>query len=343
MTRMGSGVARLMAASVWAMERTRLDALWAFAREASRTGADPPTIAAAMTSETRAMGTSAVVMIPVMGELWPRENLFTYFFGGASVERIRAQVRTALADETVKAIVLKFDSPGGLVDGIPEFAAELFAARGTKPIVSMIDAGACASAAYWLAANTEAISMSSSSQVGSIGILSIHESYARMLEEEGIDVTIIRSAPTKADGLPHEPLSDEARADLQAKVDERAGQFRADVARGRGVTTKVVQETFGEGKVFFAKEAKAIGMVDRIETCDQLIARLSGTKARAGLRADVGDDARDGLDLSAPILRRYLDDARASTPAASDDDGPDVARADADYLTTRIAIAKARA
>ena len=228
--------------------------------------------------------TGSIAVIPISGEIWPKANWITEIFGGTSIERLRAQFRRALADETVRAIVLRVDSPGGVVDGVPEMASEIFAAREVKPIVAFADT-AMASAAYWLSAMASSISGTPSAHVGSIGVFAEHQDLSGYLEQAGVKITLVASDPRKVQGNPYEPLTSEAEADIQANVNATAGWFRADVARGRGVTAKVVRDTFGEGQVFDAATAKSKGLIDRVETFDQLVARLAGGKRRAGMAA----------------------------------------------------------
>lgn len=333
------GWARQAAAKLWAIDETALDALLARMAQVDGQAADRA-LAAAVTDD-RMSGASTIAIIPMFGEIYPRESVMSYYFGGAVVERMRAQLRKALADDTVKAIVFRIDSPGGMVDGVPEFADEILAARSQKPIVAMVDAGMAASAAYWLASQMTSISVSSSSQVGSIGVVALHLEYARMLEEDGVTPTILRSAPAKMAANPYETLPDETRAEMQAMVDTVAGQFRAAVARGRGVTPAVVRETYGEGRVFLAADAKRLGLVDRIETFDQLLARASTLKVRPTARAEAEAGVMQASaddETGAPVVDAPPTFIPAVPPTETPQAANDQARADADYLAARLAL-----
>src|ERR1700675_1894080 len=80
----------------------------------------------------RTMGTIGV--LPIMGVLHHRADLFRESSGGTSVERLSAQFGELIRDPSVSAVVLDLDTPGGDVRGISEFAAEIRAARNVKPI-----------------------------------------------------------------------------------------------------------------------------------------------------------------------------------------------------------------
>jgi signal peptide peptidase SppA len=216
----------------------------------------------------------------------------------------------------VSAVVLDIDSPGGTVAGVTELAAEIRAARGgSKPIVAAANTLA-ASAAYWLASQADEVVVSPSGSVGSIGVYAVHQEVSRMLDEMGVGTTIISAGPHKTEGNEFEPLTDEARADIQSRVDVSYASFVADVAAGRGVTAEQVEADFGGGRVLTARKAQSAGMVDRVETLAQTVARLgtAGGRRRA-LAADVtgpelvageepDDHDTDPLSLLPPFTER---------------------------------------
>lgn len=221
-----------------------------------------------------------VAVIPVHGVIEYRSSWLMEWFGGCSVEGLREDLAAALGDPTVTAIVLDVDSPGGSVSGITELAAELRGARGgAKPIVAVANTLA-ASAAYWLASQADELVVTPSGHVGSIGVYAIHEDVSRMLDEMGVTVTLIAAGEHKTEGNEFEPLTDEARKDIQDRVDGTYQQFVADVAAGRRVSADQVAESYGGGRVLSAKKALATGMVDRVETIGQTVARMGRPAAR---------------------------------------------------------------
>ena len=164
-----------------------------------------------------------------------------------------------------------------------------------------------ASAAYWLAAQSDAIYASGSSLLGSVGVYCEHVDLSGMLEKAGIKVTLISHGARKTDGNPYEPLSDAARATYQASVDQVGADFEAAVARGRGVTRKAVLDTYGQGLVFRGKQALDLGLADKRATFSDLMARLTKGKAGAGQVAMRGQaPSGDGLteDLLADKRKR---------------------------------------
>ena len=250
-------------------------------------------------------GGAAVAVMPVYGTIFPRASLFTLMSGGASVDQLRATFREAMADDSVSALVMEFDSPGGQVDGIEELAAEIRDSRGRKPIVAIANT-LMASAAYYLAAQADEIVASPSSLVGSIGVVYVHTDQSRKLDAEGITPTIIAIPKAKWEGSSLEPLSDDARAHLEQTAGDYYGQFVNAVAKGRGVSVETVRSGYGEGRVLTAKRALSAGMVDRVETLDDTIRRLSTGRVRPGRETSraaalVTPDAWEGREPAAAI------------------------------------------
>lgn len=296
-------------------------------------GAAIPTPAQAAASERPAMADSGVAVIPIHGVITYRPSVWSEYFGGCTVLRVQHLIRGALADPSVRAIVLDIDSPGGTVDGVDELAAEIRAARTVKPLVAVANTFA-ASAAYWLASAAETIVGLPTSQVGSIGVYTMHEDISQWLDSLGVTVTVIAAGEHKAEALPYAALSEDARAHLQAGVDAAYGLFVAAVAEGRQVAAEVVRgEPFGQGRVYSAKEAKKRGLIDRVGTFDSVIAKLLTTARRPGTRADGAIEDRVAADV-APVADPPPTDDRAAAAlaaqaaAASPAPGPDEAQPD---------------
>lgn len=243
--------------------------------------------AAARKPDARAAG--AVAVLPLFGSIFPRANLMTEMSGATSAERFGAVFRSALADPSVVALVLDVDSPGGAVQGVPELADLIYGARGQKPIVAVADHLA-ASAAYWIATAADEVMVTPSGEVGSIGVFAAHEDVSRALDQQGVTVNLISAGKYKTEGSPYAPLGDEARAAIQARVDDYYGLFVKAVARGRGVSVADVRGGFGEGRVVGATEAVRLGMADKIGTLDDAIARaakLARAVPASSTRADL--------------------------------------------------------
>jgi signal peptide peptidase SppA len=224
--------------------------------------------------DLRMVGATAV--IPVYGVIAPRADAMSEMSGGTSVQRLRSSFLEAVDDKDVSSIVLDVDSPGGQTDLITELAADIRGARGSKPIVAVANTRA-ASAAYWIASQADEFVVTPSGSVGSIGVFAAHEDISKAEELVGVKTTLIAAGKYKTEASPFEPLSDEARAYIQGRVDDAYAQFTSDVAKGRRVAVDTVRSGYGEGRMLTPKRALKEGMVDRIEAMESVLDRLTAT------------------------------------------------------------------
>lgn len=226
-----------------------------------------------------ASNADGIAVIPVYGVVEQRGSIWSMLFGGASTESIGRAVDSAMSDPNVKGIVLDVDSPGGTVPGVQELADKIYEASHDKPIVAVANSLA-ASAAYWIASAAGRVVAAPGSDVGSIGVYSVHMDWSEALAQDGIKVTITKAGKYKAEGNPYEPMGEEAKDYEQQQVNAIYGDFLAAVARGRGVSVATVRSDFGQGRTMLAGDAKAAGLVDEIDTLAGVVSRLS----RGGMR-----------------------------------------------------------
>jgi len=232
----------------------------------------------------------AVAKVPLKGVLAPMSGLLAMLFDLEDpLVAFERNLKGALADPDVGAVVIEVDSPGGVVDGIPEAAAMVRQLRGSKPIVAHANTMA-ASAAYWLASQADEVVVTPSGAVGSIGVYAAHRDMSGQGKLLGVETTLVSAGKYKTDGNPWEPLSESARAKMQHDVDHFYNLFAGDVAKGRGVKVADVKAGYGEGAVLNAKDALAANLVDRVETISETTARLS-SRSRGGAPARAEADA----------------------------------------------------
>lgn len=243
-------------------------------------------VVAAAPARMSSGGGGAVGVLPLYGSIFPRANMITENSGGTTLTSFKAGLRAFLADSTVKAVVIEADSPGGVIDGVPEMAAEIQASRGQgKPIVAMANT-LMASAAYWIGAAADEVIVSPSGMAGSIGVYYPHEDVSGALAQEGRKVELVSAGEGKTDASEFGPLSDAGRAKIQKRVDEVYGMFVASVSKGRGVSKEKVRTGWKAG-MYGAQEAVSLGLADRVATLEETLARLaSGPGRSASLRGE---------------------------------------------------------
>lgn len=233
-------------------------------------------------------GGGAIAVIPLYGVMAQRLNMMSAMSGGTSTEMFAKALREQVNNPQVKAVIIDVDSPGGSVYGTDELASEIYAMRGSKPIVAVSNS-LMASAAYYSMSQADEVIVTPGGEVGSIGVIAMHVDQSEYNAKEGIKPTIVTFGKYKAEGNPHEPLNDEALANLQAQVDRYGNMFLKAVARGRGVSVETVRSKYGQGRVFGAQEAVSLGMADRVATLDQTIQRFAsgGRVSRRGAAAEL--------------------------------------------------------
>lgn len=293
----------------WAIAPSQLN--WLVERARMTPAGEPP--AAVLQREAIVRGSnwsnSRIAVLPLLGTLSQRMNPMD-FPGDTSLEAFATAFNQVLGDPSIDSIVIEVDSPGGSVYGVDELAAQIFAARGTKRIAAIANSLA-ASAAYWICTAAGELSVSPSGEVGSIGIFAVHEDWSQAEGRAGLDVTLVDAGKYKTEGNQHEPLGDTARAELQRRCNRYYGMFVRAVARQRGVSQADVHEGFGQGRIVGAADALKMGMADRIETIDELLARLAASPARAAIprakaESDFGIEERRGAQLRVrDALERY--------------------------------------
>lgn len=266
----------------------------------------------AAASRPKAQEPGFVAVIPVHGVILNRADSFDEVSGMVGCETISSMLRRAAADPDVKAILFDFDSPGGMVSGVPELAAEIAACpKYTVAVANQL----CASAAYWLMAQCDDVVCSPSGEVGSIGVVSIHEDLSKAYDAAGVGHTIIKSSEFKYEGNPYEPLSDEAKSQMQADINAFDGMFVKDVAKGRGVSMAKVRADFGQGRTLLATDALKAGMIDRVGTIRQVAKDLGGQTmlAKRERMAVAENPSKDALPP--PIVAKDVADVAQADPA----------------------------
>ncbi|MBF3389890.1 S49 family peptidase [Burkholderia pseudomallei] len=296
----------------WAILPERLSAMcaviarWAAEREASpevmaQVRADAAQIEARRGEATRS-GNGAIAVLPFYGISAQRTSPMDDVSGTGlmSIQRYTQAFRAALADDSIGGILMDIDSPGGSVYGVMELANEIYQARNQKPVYAISNSLA-ASAAYWIASSASEFYVTPGGEVGSIGVFAAHQNLAKALEKEGVETTLISAGKYKTEGNPFGPLSDEARAAMQTRVDAYYGAFTRGVAKNRGVDVATVREGMGQGRVLSASSAKAENMVDGVATFDEVVRKLAKTIGQGGTQSQAPKPSR------AALLQRQID------------------------------------
>jgi protease-4 len=175
-------------------------------------------------------------------------------------ERIIGELKKAADDDSVKAVILRIDSPGGTASASWEIAREV--ARFEKPIIASCG-DMCASGAYMIASQCDAIIGTPSSDIGSIGVIMQVADLSELMQKLGIKYDTIHQGKYKDAGSPDRPLTDEERAMLDRDSKMVYEQFIKLVADGRKMSVADVRE-LATGWAWPGEEAKRLGLIDDI-------------------------------------------------------------------------------
>lgn len=206
-----------------------------------------------------------ILQIPIMGVLL---NKFSFTVGrwATGYKYIEMALKRGLADANVKGIALLIDSPGGEVAGCFELGEKIYAGRKTKPIRAFA-ADHAYSAAYVMFSSGSIGSVTKSGGVGSIGVVTAHVEYSKMMDDWGVKVTFIFAGKHKVDGNAYEALPKAVKDRIQVRIDKIYGVFTSTVARNRGMEDKDVRAT--EALTYDAQDGKDIGLSDRIGALEE--------------------------------------------------------------------------
>lgn len=184
-------------------------------------------------------------------------------------------------DNSIKAIVLRIDSPGGGVGPAQEIFREIRKTVGVKKIVASMGAVA-ASGGYYIAAGTDGIVANPGTITGSIGVIIKFVNFEDLLSKIGLTPVVIKSGEYKDTGSPVRKMTKEERKILQNFVDQIHKQFIIAVAEGRNMDQSKV-EPLADGRIFTGEEAKNLGLIDRIGNLEDAVewaGRMAGIEGK---------------------------------------------------------------
>lgn len=163
---------------------------------------------------------------------------------------------------SVSGVVISISSPGGTTTGSEELYRGIRALAEKKPTVAFVD-GTAASGAYITAIAADRIVARETSLIGSIGVLFQYPDFSRLLGTIGVGVEEVKSSPLKAEPSGFKPTSPEARAALQAVVNDTYSWFKDLVKTRRNMTDQEIAAV-ADGRVFSARQALPLKLVDQL-------------------------------------------------------------------------------
>ncbi len=199
----------------------------------------------------------------------------------AGSQNIIEQLNDFAEEESVKALVLRVDSPGGAVGPSQEIYAEVRKIAETKPVVVSMGAVA-ASGGYYVALPAWKIMANPGTITGSIGVIMEFTNVRQLLDKIGLENRVVKSGEHKDIGSPVRPMTDSEREILQGLIDDVHQQFITAVAAERDLPLETVQ-TLADGRIYSGRQALEVGLVDELGNLQDAIAaaaQLAGIEGK---------------------------------------------------------------
>ncbi|HEY0840739.1 MAG TPA: signal peptide peptidase SppA [Vulgatibacter sp.] len=180
----------------------------------------------------------------------------------AESEKTVRDLHRFLEDDSIKAVIVRVDSPGGAVAPSQEIHAEVIRLKQKKPVVISMGSAA-ASGGYYLAAGASHIVANPGTITGSIGVIAQLPNLTEIADKVGFRMNTVKSGSAKDLGNPFRPFSETDRDVFQGLIDDVFGQFVRAVAEGRDLPEAEVL-AIADGRILTGKQAMAAGLVDQL-------------------------------------------------------------------------------
>ena len=219
-------------------------------------------------------GKNKIVLVDISGVLSSRDSSRGILGGTKRINiivKLREELDRARKDRSVKAIVLRINSPGGTVTASDTLYHEIKQFKGDtgiSVIAHVMDIGT--SGAYYAALAADTITAQPTAVTGSIGVVLFRIDATGLLEKVGVQAEQIASGKRKGMGSPFRRLSKDERNLFQRMIDSLHGRFVSTVAEERRMPLAKVRR-LSDGRIFTSQEAKKAGLIDGIGYLDDAL------------------------------------------------------------------------
>lgn len=266
-----------------------------------------------------------IAQINISGTLVKNNSMWNRYFGLISYDEIRQATLAALQDNSVDGISLMMNTPGGAASGADSMATFFKRAGATKPMFAYVESEMC-SGGYYLGAPAEEIYAQRAAMVGSIGVVMVHYDQLKMYQDEGIQPTVFRAGKYKALGSSVEHLDEKAKADIQGRLEDYFSMFNEHVVECRDYSSvEALLESGGEGRVFMAKDAIEVGLIDQLADMEEALEDMSskaqrkaGKKTVVAARSTISQSARGTEEMPKPAKGFSADQLQALAASGID-------------------------
>ncbi len=217
------------------------------------------------------------------------------------------QIKQLRAEDSIKAIVVRINSPGGAVAPSQEIYREIRKTVSKKKVIASLGSVA-ASGGYYIAAAADGIIASPGTITGSIGVIMAYTNYRALLDKIGLVPVVVKSGVFKDTGSPVREMTAVEKKLLEDFTTKIHRQFVKDIVAGRRMDPAKV-EALADGRIYTGEESKSLGLVDRLGNIEDAIewaGRMGGIEGEV-TAIYVGKDQFSLLDyLLGTSLKEFL-------------------------------------
>lgn len=222
-------------------------------------------------------------------------------------DQVVRELRDHAENPAVKAVVVRVNSPGGVVAPTQEIFSSIQRVRKAgKPVVASFGAVA-ASGGYYVGTAADRIYANPGTLTGSIGVVMQMANIEGLLKKVGVEYVVVKAGAYKDVGNFARTMTPEERRILQALLDDVYAQFVAAVAKGRGLDESTVRG-FADGRIYSGQQAHALKMVDELGGLEEAIetaGKLGGVPGKPKVilprkRFSFSDLLRNQLGMGVP-------------------------------------------
>ncbi|MBF0257832.1 MAG: signal peptide peptidase SppA [Desulfamplus sp.] len=214
---------------------------------------------------------------------------------------------------SIKAIVIRIDSPGGGVGPSQEIYREIMKTRKTKTVVASMGSVA-ASGGYYAAASCDSIVANPGTITGSIGVIMEYANFQEIVQKIGLIPVVIKSGEFKDMGSPMRDIKDNERKLLQNVVNEIHMQFVRDAAQGRNIDIETMSK-LADGRIYTGESALSLNLVDKLGNLDDAI-ELAGELAGIEGKIKIVYPEEDKTEFFRKIITSLFKNAHISGTVA---------------------------
>ncbi len=220
-------------------------------------------------------------------------------------------------DDSIRAIVLRIDSPGGGVGPSQEIYEKVQSIRQKKRVIASVGSMA-ASGGYYVACGAEKIVANPGSLTGSIGVIMHFTNVEDLFKKVGLRASVIKSGRFKDAGSPFRDMTKEERELLQDLIDDVHSQFVEVVSASRGLDKEKVKE-FADGRLFTGRQAAGLKLIDEVGDLDHAVdvaaklAQLEGKPELVYPREEKRSLWRYMMEEMVSVLKREMVDTMVET------------------------------